>query len=80
MTPNAELNQKAKAILIRELGPVDYARFLQQYGEGTGDYTRDRHQWLRKETSSALHSQATLLAANGALPRPKGAKTLSKED
>jgi hypothetical protein len=80
MTLNAELNQKAKAILIRELGPVDYARFLQQYEEGTGEYTRDRHQWLRQETSSALHSQATLLPANGALPRPEGAAMLSKED
>ncbi len=80
MTLNAELNQKAKAILIRELSPVDYARFLQQYGEGTGDYTRDRHQWLRKVTSSALHSQATPLAADNSLPLPKGAKMLSKED
>jgi len=44
MTLSAELNQKAKAILIRELGPVDYARFIQQYEEGTGDYTRDHHQ------------------------------------
>ena len=51
MTLNAELNQKAKAILIRELGPVDYARFIQQYEEGTGDYTRDRHQWLGEESS-----------------------------
>jgi hypothetical protein len=79
MTLNAELNQKAKAILIRELGPVDYARFLQQYGKGTGDYTRDRHQWLGEENSSALHSQAALLAANGSLPRPEGAKMLSEE-
>jgi hypothetical protein len=30
MTLTAELNQKAKAILIRELGPVDYSRFIQQ--------------------------------------------------
>ena len=62
MTLNAELNQKAKAIIIRELGPVDYARFLQQYGEGTGDHTRDRHQWLREETSSALHWPGSVLA------------------
>lgn len=38
MTLNAELNQKARAILTRELGPVDYARFIQQYDVGTGDY------------------------------------------
>ena len=40
MTLTAELNQKAKAILIREVGPVDYARFIQQYEGGSGDYTR----------------------------------------
>ena len=61
MTLTAELNQKAKAILIRELGPVDYARFIQQYQEGFGDYTRDRHQWLGGESARALHEQASQL-------------------
>jgi hypothetical protein len=79
MTLTAELNQKAKAILIRELGPVDYARFIQQYEEGTGDYTRDRHQWLGEESALTLHEQAARFAANGELPRPDGAKQLSKE-
>ncbi len=80
MTLTAELNQKAKAILIRELGPVDYARFIQQYEEGTGDYTRDRHQWLGDQSARALHEQATHLAANGDLPHPAGAKPLSTND
>ena len=30
----------------RELGLYGYARFLMLYRPGTGDYTRDRHQWL----------------------------------
>jgi hypothetical protein len=76
MTLTAELNQKAKAILIRELGPVDYARFIQQYEEGTGDYTRDRHQWLGEENAEILHEQATQLATTGELLRPAGAKLL----
>jgi hypothetical protein len=74
MTLTAELNQKAKAILIRELGPVDYARFFQQYEEGLGNYTEDRHQWLGEQSARTLHEQATQLAANGELPRPVGAK------
>lgn len=74
MTLTAELNQKAKAILIRELGPVDYTRFLQQYEEGLGNYTEDRHQWLGGENARTLHEQAIHLAANGELPRPVGAK------
>jgi N-dimethylarginine dimethylaminohydrolase len=71
---------KAKAILIRELGPVDYARFIQQYEEGTGNYTADRHQWLGGESARTLHEQASQLAANGELPRPARAKLFSPTD
>jgi hypothetical protein len=80
MTLTAELNQKAKAILIRELGPVDYARFIQQYQEGSGNYTADRHQWLDEESARTLHEQASQLAANGELPRPAGVKLLGPMD
>ncbi len=77
MTLTAGLNQKAKAILIRELGSVDYARFIQQHQEGTGDYTRDRHLLLGEESTRTLHEQAARLAANDELARPEGAKPLS---
>lgn len=60
MTLTAQLNRKAKAILIRELGPVDCAWFFQQYEDDTGDYTRDRHQWLGNESASSLHEQASV--------------------
>ena len=79
MTHTAELNQKAKAILFRELGPVDYARFFQQYEEGCGNYTTDRHQWLGKESAHALHEQATQLATHSELPRPASATLLSSD-
>ncbi len=32
--------------LLRELGIVNFIRFLQQFETGSGDYTRERHQWL----------------------------------
>ncbi len=80
MTRTAELNQKAKSILIRELGPVDYARFIQQYEEGSGDYTAERHQWLGEQSARSLHEQASQLAANGELPRPAAAKPFSPTD
>lgn len=80
MTPTAELNQKAKAILFRELGPVDYARFFQQYEEGLGNYTEDRHQWLGEQSARSLHEEASNLAANGELPRPANAKLLNSDD
>lgn len=36
--------------LERHLGPDGMIRFLQQFETGQGDYTKDRHKWL-KETS-----------------------------
>ena len=70
MTLTAELNRKAKAILFRELGPVDCARFFQQFEAGIGNYTDDRQQWLGGETAQSLHEQASQFAASGELPRP----------
>ena len=80
MTLTSELNQKAKAILIRELGPVDYARFIQQFEEGTGNYTRDRNQWIGEESARTLHEEATQLAAIGKLPRPAASKLLTPKN
>lgn len=45
MTP-AEIQSRGFAALARELGPVEYVRFLQQIMPGRGDYSKDRHQWL----------------------------------
>jgi hypothetical protein len=41
-----QFEQHALAILQREFGVYGLARFLRVYRAGTGDYTRDRHQWL----------------------------------
>ncbi len=80
MTLNAALNQKAKAILIRELGPVGYVRFIQQYEEGAGNYTEDPHPWLAEESAASIHEQASQLAATGEIPRPAGAKLLTPKN
>jgi hypothetical protein len=45
MTP-VELNQKGFEALIAALGYADAVRFIRQFDSGTGDYTRDRQQWL----------------------------------
>jgi hypothetical protein len=45
LTP-VQLRERAYAALLRELGPVDFIRFCQQFEPGQGDYTRDRGQWL----------------------------------
>ena len=36
--------------LERHLGPEGMIRFLQQFETGRGDYTKERHKWL-KDTS-----------------------------
>ncbi len=45
-----EFERHALSILGRELGPDGVARFLRIYRAGTGDYTRDRHLWLKNAT------------------------------
>lgn len=43
--PLAAINREAEAILIREMGVVKAMRFLSQF-RGSGDYTKERGQWL----------------------------------
>jgi hypothetical protein len=45
MTP-VQIQEAGLRILSRELGPVGLIRFLQQYELGSGDYTKERRQWL----------------------------------
>ena len=40
--PLAEVTDRAFRALAREIGVADTARFLQQFGAGHGDYSRDR--------------------------------------
>jgi len=41
-------------ILERHLGPDGMIRFLQQFETGWGDYTKERHQWLKETSVEAL--------------------------
>jgi len=43
--------------LIRELGPVDTIRFIQQYETGRGNYTRDRRKWLPKKSVKEISKE-----------------------
>ena len=50
MMSDGDFERHALAILHRELGLDGLARFLRLYRSGSGDYTRDRHQWLEGVT------------------------------
>jgi hypothetical protein len=45
MTLN-EVRERGYTALLKELGPVGYVRFIQQFNTGQGDYSRERHAWL----------------------------------
>jgi hypothetical protein len=45
-----DLELEAFAILRRELGVVGAMRLYMHWGLGSGNYTEDRHQWLKDFT------------------------------
>lgn len=61
LRPFAELAEEATAILIREMGVVDACRFLSLMRPGSGDYTKERGEWLDDlslgEITSAIKSK-----------------------
>ena len=42
---NIEVQRKGYQILAKELGVVDFIRFIQEFEKGSGNYTEDRHEW-----------------------------------
>jgi len=45
-----EIRNQGLEALVKALGPVGMARFLQQFDTGSGNYTKNRVQWLEKVT------------------------------
>jgi len=45
-----ELRTAGCKALAEALGPLGMARFLRQFEQGNGDYTRDRRKWLRDQS------------------------------
>lgn len=42
----SEVRKEGIQALTKTLGPVDMARFIQSFETGSGDYTKERHEWL----------------------------------
>ena len=49
-----EIHKQGIDALVKELGPVDAVRFLQIYDSGSGDYTKERKQWLENDPDKYL--------------------------
>jgi len=56
MTPDQIRKEGFKA-LERHLGPDGMIRFLQQFETGSGDYTKERHRWLKETSVDALGNE-----------------------
>ena len=50
----AELRAAGYKALADALGPLGMARFLRQFERGRGDYTKERHDWLRDKSVQAV--------------------------
>ncbi len=56
MTP-LEINRLGYQVLSDTLGFDGMIRFLRQFEVGSGDYTKDRHQWLDQFTVEDIFNQ-----------------------
>ena len=56
MTP-IELRRQGLEALAQTLGYTGMVRFLQQFDAGSGDYTKDRHQWQDQLSVAEIMAQ-----------------------
>jgi hypothetical protein len=54
---NEEIRIAGLAALVKEPGPVGMVRFLQNYETGTGNYTKERHNWLKEGDVESLANE-----------------------
>lgn len=57
--PLAEINQKATHTLFKTLDVIDALRFFNQFTVGSGDYTKEREQWLGELTLDQIVDEIT---------------------
>ena len=54
-----EIRREGLAALRQKLGRAGMIRFLQQFGQGSGDYAKERHAWVDRTSMSELKKAAT---------------------
>lgn len=52
--PLFEVSQRARSVLIQELGVVDAMRFLNQFQVGSGDYSTERAKLFKDDTVKSI--------------------------
>lgn len=72
--PLAEVTRRAIEVLSRELGPADTARFINQFSNGSGDYTAERAGLLGNLTLAEIVAEIKRAAAPNQPPPATGTK------
>jgi hypothetical protein len=54
-----EIRQEGLQALRERLGRADMLRFLQQFETGSGDYSRQRREWVDKLTIEDIEREAS---------------------
>ena len=62
----AEVHQEGLQALEERLGRADMVRFLQQFETGSGDYARERQDWVDRLSIDDLEREAQNSGSNGA--------------
>ena len=52
--PLFEVSQRARNVLIQELGVIDAMRFLNQFQTGSGDYSAEREKLFKDDTVKCI--------------------------
>jgi hypothetical protein len=63
--PLAEITAEAIRVLCREIGPVNTARFLNQFSAGLGNYTQERDKVLGNPSVDDLLAEIRARKKNG---------------
>ena len=54
-----EVRREGLEALEQRLGRADMIRFLQQFETGSGDYSRQRHDWVDRITLEEIEREAS---------------------
>ena len=69
--PLAEVTAEAIRVLCREIGPVNTARFLNQFSTGLGNYTDERDEILGNPSVDDLLAEIRARKKNGSPKAPR---------
>ena len=64
-----DIRREGLAALRERLGPAGTIRFLQQFGGGRGDYSKQRHAWVDQTSMADLRKAASRLRTTRARKR-----------